>query len=242
MEKYVTITKSAALADRGKGGGTSKNRFKYNPFPIPKAKERQIEAWRDKKRTENILAPLHEDKKHPSGSKALTKHLLNTLHDESNPITHSNIGQRSDHVDSCATGHQRGDSRRSSSYFTSRSKKLEEQRQDRGLDTNGILKGTRVYVGGYLASTTDIEIKRIVTLAGGKIIHTATGATHILTSQGLSGSKAHKHLHTASRTKAHVVTPEWVTDSIAAGKRKTERDYMVVKDSTVYELWELGVH
>ena len=110
-----------------------------------------------------------------------------------------------------------------------------------------------------MAGTTDIETKRVVTIAGGKVMwvvllaawlapadnesvrHTAAGATHILTSQGLSGSKTHKHLHASTRNKAHVVTPEWVTDSIAAGKRKKEWDYTVVRDSTVYDLEELGI-
>lgn len=46
-----------------------------------------------------ILAPLVKEAQaaaqpKPSSS-ALTKHLLNTLKDESNPITHSNIYQRS---------------------------------------------------------------------------------------------------------------------------------------------------
>jgi hypothetical protein len=51
MDKFVTITKPSALAIINKGDG-SKRRFQYNPYPIPKAKERQVEGWRDKKRTE----------------------------------------------------------------------------------------------------------------------------------------------------------------------------------------------
>ena len=51
MDKFVRITKPAALANNGKGN-TNRRWFKYNPYLIPKAKERQIEVWRDKKRTE----------------------------------------------------------------------------------------------------------------------------------------------------------------------------------------------
>ena len=51
MEKFVRTTKPAALANNGKVN-TNRRRFKYNTYPIPKAKERQIEVWRDKKRTE----------------------------------------------------------------------------------------------------------------------------------------------------------------------------------------------
>ena len=69
----------------------------------------------------------------------------------------------------------------------------------------------------------------------------ASGATHIFTLQGLSGSKTHKFLHSGTRHKTHVVTPEWVLDSIAAGKRKKESDYAVIKDSNMYGLEDLGV-
>ena len=34
----------------------------------------------------------------------------------------------------------------------------------------GILKDTKIYINGYLESTTDIEIKRAVTQAGGQIV------------------------------------------------------------------------
>jgi len=33
-----------------------------------------------------------------------------------------------------------------------------------------VLDGVRVYINGYLSDTTDIEMKRIVTQAGGKIM------------------------------------------------------------------------
>lgn len=59
--------------------------------------------------------------------------------------------------------------------------------------------------------------------------HTASGATHILTSQQLSGAKTHKFLTTKSKGMVHVVRPEWVTDSIKAGKKLSEREYAVIK-------------
>ena len=51
----------------------------------------------------------------------------------------------------------------------------------------------------------------------------------ILTSQQLSGAKTHKLLTAKSRGIVHVVRPEWVTDSIDAGKRLSEKDYAVIK-------------
>jgi hypothetical protein len=75
-----------------------------------------------------------------------------------------------EHVDSCVTGHQRSDFRRPSEFIKSRSKKLEDQRQDKGWDAHGVLQGIRIYVGGYMSGTTDIEMKRMVTQAGGRVM------------------------------------------------------------------------
>ncbi|KAH9938267.1 uncharacterized protein B0H18DRAFT_8595 [Fomitopsis serialis] len=181
-----------------------------------------------------ILAPLFKDGATPSSS-ALTKHLLHTLPEKSNPITHSDIYHRTDHIVSAATGHQRSDGRGqlNRSYVASRSEKLRQQLPERLEGPEGnILQGVRVYINGYLEDTTDIEMKRIVTLAGGQMLQTASGATHVLTSQQLSGSKTQKLLTRRSKIKAHVVRPEWVTDSIEAGKRLQERDYAVVMDTS----------
>ena len=130
------------------------------------------------------LAPVMNDSGKPSTS-ALTKHLLNTLSDESNPITHSDIGKRSgthlrsqagesdsatkDVIVSCVTGHQRGEGRRRKSYYDHRNAKLSEQQDERKEAVTKILDGVRLYIDGYLSSTTDIEMKRIVTMAGGQI-------------------------------------------------------------------------
>ncbi|KAI0268374.1 hypothetical protein BC834DRAFT_689456 [Gloeopeniophorella convolvens] len=98
----------------------------------------------------------------------LTRHLLNTLADESNPITHSDIGLRSDHVVSLATGHQRSDGRgHRTAYLSARKQKLKDQREDLGPR---VLSNARIYIDGYLQNTTDIEMKRIVTEAGGQIL------------------------------------------------------------------------
>lgn len=86
-----------------------------------------------------------------------------------------------DYVVSAASGHQRSDRRgcgHNRGYIDDRSKKLEVQKHDNANDLypvkrdetegkRGVLSGVRVYIGGYLAGTTDIEMKRIVSGAGG---------------------------------------------------------------------------
>jgi len=60
--------------------------------------------------------------------------------------------------------------------------------------------------------------------------NTASGATHILTSQQLSGSKTERSLTTKSRVKYHVVRPEWLFDSVKAGTKKNEWNYSIIKN------------
>ena len=57
-------------------------------------------------------------------------------------------------------------------YLESRSRKLQDQlpKRDMSEPKRKILNGVRAYIDGYLEDTTDIEMKRIVTLAGGKIL------------------------------------------------------------------------
>ena len=68
---------------------------------------------------------------------------------------------------------------------------------------------------------------------------TASDCTHILTSQQLSGSKTHRILTTKMRTKVHVVKPEWVLDSVRAGKRKLEQEYSIIKLTTTRDLRDM---
>lgn len=77
-----------------------------------------------------------------------------------------------DHITSTATGHQRGEGRVNQQlYLESRNKKLRAQLpQASSVSGAEILAGVRVYIDGYLEDTTDIEMKRIVTLAGGRML------------------------------------------------------------------------
>ncbi|PIL37036.1 hypothetical protein GSI_00728 [Ganoderma sinense ZZ0214-1] len=245
MDKFVTVKKpTTARICGGKQDATNKTgrqKFRYNPYGVSRSNERKFEDWKDKKRTEKILAPLKKEAQaeaqpKPSAS-ALTKHLLNTLKEESNPITHSNIYERSDFVCSAATGHQRGDGRGPRrSYLEVRRDKLSRQLPETSTE---VLRNVRIYINGYLEGTTDIEMKRIVTIAGGQVMHTASGATHILTSQQLSGAKIHKFLTAKSKGLVHVVRPEWVTDSIKAGRRLSEREYAIIRDMSTCKITDM---
>ena len=50
-----------------------------------------------------------------------------------------------------------------------RTEQLSAQRKSTKHDS-GILKDTKIYINGYLESTTDIEMKRIIAQAGGQIV------------------------------------------------------------------------
>jgi hypothetical protein len=73
-----------------------------------------------------------------------------------------------DRVISLATGHQKPDGRsQRQGYVRNRNQKLEDQRKE---VVSGALCNTRIYINGYLRDTTDIEMKRIITEAGGQAL------------------------------------------------------------------------
>lgn len=81
-----------------------------------------------------------------------------------------NLGVVLDHVVSLASGHQRSERRGgATSYFEDRNKKVAAQHEEH-VSESKILNNVRVYINGYLSDTTDIEFKRIVSLAGGRIM------------------------------------------------------------------------
>jgi hypothetical protein len=79
----------------------------------------------------------------------------------------------SDHVLSVATGHQVSEGRGRHRYLEDRDRKLTDQREERiamAVKGGGSLRNVKVYINGYLRDTTDIEMKRIVMLAGGLVV------------------------------------------------------------------------
>ncbi|EIN10311.1 hypothetical protein PUNSTDRAFT_84268 [Punctularia strigosozonata HHB-11173 SS5] len=92
-----------------------------------------------------------------------------------------------------------------------------------------IFRGLRIYIDGYTGYTTDQELKRLIALGGGEVLHSASRATHILTSMQLSASKMHKWL-TTTRQKPHILKPTWLEESVDAGRRLPERHYSMLKE------------
>lgn len=76
-----------------------------------------------------------------------------------------------DHVVSLASGHQRSERRGgvNTGYVEDRNKKITDQHEEHISEVR-ILDNVRVYINGYLSDTTDIEFKRIVCLAGGRVV------------------------------------------------------------------------
>jgi len=94
-----------------------------------------------------------------------------------NPITHSNVADRTEHYVTFSTGHQVAEGRiNQGSYMASREDKLRVQHDEIPKsryegNNNNILKGTRIYVNGYLESTTDLEVKKIIIQLGGQLVY-----------------------------------------------------------------------
>ncbi|KAF8639872.1 hypothetical protein AX17_001127 [Amanita inopinata Kibby_2008] len=76
-----------------------------------------------------------------------------------------------DVVVSTATGHQVAEMRMNRRlYLQNRERKLAQQWERPSDNSNRVLQQARIYIGGYLEGTTDIEMKRLITLSGGQVM------------------------------------------------------------------------
>ncbi|KAJ7765019.1 hypothetical protein DFH07DRAFT_811153 [Mycena maculata] len=227
MDSYFPVTKSASSTSSKNEKPTKRDEKRYQPYILRGS-------------AKDASKPKSEQE--PSAA-AVNKFLLSTLSNSSNPITHSDSADNAIYVFSTATGHQVSEGR------TNRRLCLEDRARKIKAQTTGeatreqppkVLANVRCYINGFLAGTTDLEMKRLVISAGGVILPTASSATHILTSQHLSGSKTDHILKSKSRSRVpFVVKPEWVKDSIAAGKRRSEREYLVIKNAGTKNLIDM---
>lgn len=115
MDNFVTVVKSSTRTlSQGDKQPKAEERGdrRWKPYSTRSLERRAPTDWKEKKRVERqappetiaqsqtdnavgrrLLSPLIKDGEKPSTS-ALTKRLLSTLSDESNPITHSDIYTR----------------------------------------------------------------------------------------------------------------------------------------------------
>ncbi|KAJ7129518.1 hypothetical protein C8R44DRAFT_776985 [Mycena epipterygia] len=227
MDAYFPATKlsSSATSSKNTNSNTKRDDRKYKPYTL----------------NHNASKDASKNKSEQPSAAAVSKFLLSTLSNASNPITHSDSADHAIHVSSTATGHQVAEGKINRRlYLEDRAKKIKVQSAVPVPEQPQVLVNVRCYINGFLADTTDLEMKRIIISAGGKVLPTASNATHILTSQHLSGSKTHRILNAKSRSRVpHVVKPEWVTDSIKAGKRRSEREYVVINNTTTQNVFTM---
>ncbi|KAJ3368524.1 deoxycytidyl transferase [Allomyces arbusculus] len=105
-----------------------------------------------------------------------------------------------------------------------------------------IFAGLVFSIDGYTGPDVgDLKLRRLIVEHGGHLrFHFAVSRTTHVIATSLAGSKMHQALttrRTSSRSAVNracvFVTPTWVLDSIAAGRRLPEANYLVVRDQTL---------
>ncbi|KAK0551869.1 hypothetical protein OC845_001946 [Tilletia horrida] len=160
------------------------------------------------------------------------------LKDEANPITHSRMGERTQHYVSSATGHQVanrvGPAQPGAAWQEVRQSKLREQAAE---SSSKIFQGVTAYLNGYQGQDrVNLDITKTIQENGGKVnyLYTKSQCTHIISSMALSGKKNQEWLIDKRKGSAapKLVRPEWVYDSVAAGRRLAESKYAVFQNQT----------
>lgn len=108
-------------------------------------------------------------------------------------------------------------------YFANKISKLQEQNNAiaPALVLSGIFRGCSVHVKGN-TSPSIAEIRRLVTAHGGEFhAYQLPSTTHYI-----CDSFAATKVNYLRKTKVHHVTASWLTDSVASGKRLSERLYV----------------
>ncbi|GAA97265.1 uncharacterized protein L969DRAFT_84299 [Mixia osmundae IAM 14324] len=169
--------------------------------------------------------------------------VLKTLGKVNNPVTHSDVYSRTIHIVSCTTGHQMQNGPGGGSvpgWNKARAIKIKQQADER---INDIFARVSVYFNGYTGEDlSNQQLKRLLEQGGGRwsFAFGKRHITHVVTATGLSGSKADKELN-ARKSSTYIVRPEWIVDSVAAGRRLPESMFGVLerdsqaKINTVFE-------
>lgn len=101
---------------------------------------------------------------------------------------------------------------------------------------------TMLDINGYTGQVTNQQLIAMVTESGGQVRRILSGScTHVVTAMPLSGSKTQKEL-LRKRSGIPIVRPEWVIESIKAGKRQAEWKYPVMlQEVSVSQVLEPGL-
>ncbi|KAI8812064.1 BRCT domain-containing protein [Cladochytrium replicatum] len=111
-------------------------------------------------------------------------------------------------------------------YQAERVRKLRSQAVEA---RTGIFKGITVYFNGFLGSThSDLTIKEMLQENGGSYtpFFSKTTVTHMICTS-LANSKILKLTSTKKISSQFVVHPDWLVDSVKAGKRLPESKYQL---------------
>ncbi|KAG0142912.1 hypothetical protein CROQUDRAFT_208884 [Cronartium quercuum f. sp. fusiforme G11] len=226
MDKFVIRTKPGL--DVGQPG-PSKNASDSKSSQFKKQLKRSIPVHRPK----TTLSRVPQAAFCSSAVSNANRLIDSTLKDPSNPITHNDGYKRAHHVVSSSTGHQQSNGRSASSsskWQATRNAKLKAQAKEA---ENTTLKDVVIYINGYTGQVTNQQLIAMVLSAGGQVRRIMSGScTHVVTAMPLSGSKTEKEL-LRKRSGVPIVRPEWVIESIRAGKRQAEWKYPVMEHDVI---------
>jgi hypothetical protein len=112
------------------------------------------------------------------------------------------------------------------SFMDYREYKIGEQNSE--IQVSNIFKGVVAYIDGFSRNCTDVELKRLIRIHGGKVFWyiSKTRVTHVICSS-LCESKIQNYL--GSKVNHYkIVTDKWIIDSIKAKKRLSEAPYLTL--------------
>eukprot|EP00128_Syssomonas_multiformis_P019106 Colp12_sorted_trinity150504_noHs@14071 len=114
-------------------------------------------------------------------------------------------------------------------YWDARKAKLKKQ-QDDPEQTSKIFEGCTVYFNGFMGELSQLHLGKMVLSNGGNVtphLQLRT-VTHMVCTR-LSGKKIDESLK-KGKSSLRIVKPDWLIDSIKAGRRLKESEYLVVQN------------
>ena len=131
-------------------------------------------------------------------------------------------------------------------YMRAKSSRGREQARERaGPMKSTIFNECKIWLTGRTGGPTDWSLLQMVTENGGEFEAFAltSTVTHIVTKNLASGNKQWRGLLARKGRSVKIVTPEWITSSVAAGVRLPEEDFKIEQDlvaTTGLDRWLLG--